>query len=216
SSIASSYGVSWKKLAEYNSISNPNQLKVGQELRIPGSSSVISSSSTKHVAPVSSRPAAASIKPGPYVIQKGDKLSTIAKRSGLTVAEIKAANDLKSDSLVVGKKITIPKKGEAKAPAAAKEASAKAAKSAPAAKAAADSTLPAAAPIVDAAAPAATASTGAVTKVAAPAASAAAANPAAKAAAPVATAASAPVYEHVLYPGETLYDVARQYGSSQQ
>jgi spore germination protein len=28
--------------------------------------------------------------------------------------------------------------------------------------------------------------------------------------------ASAPVYEHVLYPGETLDDVARQYGSSQQ
>jgi len=36
------------------------------------------------------------------------------------------------------------------------------------------------------------------------------------AAAPVASAAGAPVYEHVLYPGETLDDVARQYGSSQQ
>jgi spore germination protein len=35
-------------------------------------------------------------------------------------------------------------------------------------------------------------------------------------AAPVAKPASAPVYEHVLYPGETLDDVARQYGSSQQ
>ena len=214
SSIASSYGVSWKKLAEYNSISNPNQLKVGQELRIPGSSSsVVSGSSTKHTAPVSSRPAAASIKPGTYVIQKGDMLATIAKRSGLTVAEIKAANDLKSDSLVAGKKLTIPKKGEAKAPAAKKEASAKAAKSAPAAKAAADSTLPAAAPIVDGAAPAAAAATGTVSTAVAPAAKA----PAVPAgAAPVAKAASAPVYEHVLYPGETLDDVARQYGSSQQ
>ncbi len=215
SSISSSYGVSWKKLAEYNSISNPNQLKVGQELRIPGSSSsVVSGSSTKHAAPVSSRPVAGSIKPGTYVIQKGDMLATIAKRSGLTVAEIKAANDLKSDSLVAGKKITIPKKGAVAAPAAAK-ASAKTTNAAPA-KAAADSTLPAAAPIVDAAAPAAAASTGAVTKAAAPAASAAAANPAAKVAAPVAKPASAPVYEHVLYPGETLDDVARQYGSSQQ
>jgi spore germination protein len=62
---------------------------------------------------------------------------------------------------------------------------------------------------VDAATPAAAASTGAVTKVAAPATVPAAA-------APVAKPASAPVYEHVLYPGETLDDVARQYGSSQQ
>jgi LysM repeat protein len=217
SSIASSYGVSWKRLAEYNSISNPNQLKVGQDLRIPGSSSsVVSGPSTKHTAPVSSRPAAASIKPGTYVIQKGDMLATIAKRSGLTVAEIKAANSLKNDSLVAGKKLTIPKKGAVAAPA--KAAPAKATTAAPA-KAAAAAALPAAAPMVDAttpaaAAPAAVASTGTVAKAVAPASAAAPAVPAA--AAPVAKAASAPVYEHVLYPGETLDDVARQYGSSQQ
>lgn len=228
SSIASSYGVSWKRLAEYNGITNPNQLKVGQELRIPGSSSpAVSSPSTKRTVPVSSRPVASAIKPGTYVIQKGDMLATIAKRSGLTVAEIKAANDLKSDSLVAGKKLTIPKKG-----AVAKAAPAKATTAAPAKAAAAPAAaLPAAAPLVDAApaapaaatpaavaapaAPASVASTGAVTKAAAPAAAApAAAAPAS--AAPVSKPASAPVYEHVLYPGETLDDVARQYGSSQQ
>jgi LysM repeat protein len=221
SSISSSYGVSWKKLAEYNSISNPNQLKVGQEIRIPGSTGIAPASSAKHTAPVSSRPVASSIKQGSsYTIQKGDMLATIAKRSGLTVAEIKAANDLKSDSLVAGKKLTIPKKGEAKAPAAKKEASAKVAKPS-SAKGSADATLPAAAPIVEAAAApaatasaAATASTGTVAKAASPTAAPAAAVPAS--ASPVAKAASAPVYEHVLYPGETLDDVARQYGSSQQ
>ena len=67
-----------------------------------------------------------------------------------------------------------------------------------------------AAAATDATAPAVTAPV-----VAAPAAvTAPAAAPAA--AAPVASAASAPVYEHVLYPGETLDDVARQYGSSKQ
>jgi LysM repeat protein len=225
SSIASSYGVSWKRLAEYNGITNPNQLKVGQELRIPGSSSpAVSSPSTKRTVPVSSRPVASAIKPGTYVIQKGDMLATIAKRSGLTVAEIKAANDLKSDSLVAGKKLTIPKKGAVAKAAPAKATTAAPAKAAAAAPAAA---LPAAAPLVDAApaapaaatpaavaapaAPASAASTGAVTKAAAPAAAAAPAS-----AAPVSKPASAPVYEHVLYPGETLDDVARQYGSSQQ
>ena len=34
--------------------------------------------------------------------------------------------------------------------------------------------------------------------------------------APLATSSSAPVYEHVLYPGESLEDVARQFGSSQE
>jgi LysM repeat protein len=54
------------------------------------------------------------------------------------------------------------------------------------------------------------------TAATAPAVEPAPAAPAVPAAAPVASAASAPVYEHVVYPGETLDDVARQYGSSQQ
>ena len=200
SSIASSYGTSWKALAEYNSLSNPNQLKIGQELRIPESFGA--AVPAKRSVPVSSRPVASSIKQGSsYTIQKGDYLSSIAKRSGLTVNEIKVANNLKSDSIVAGKKLTIPKKGEVRAPAVAKAVPAKAANPAPAKDAVAApaaSLLPAPAPMADAA-PATAAATEVV-----------------PAAAPVASAASAPVYEHVLYPGETLDDVARQYGSSQQ
>ncbi|NOU36994.1 MAG: LysM peptidoglycan-binding domain-containing protein [Kiritimatiellaceae bacterium] len=205
SSIASSYGVSWKKLAECNNIANPNQLKVGQELRIPGTSgSSISGAPAKHTAPVSSRPIPGAIKQGSsYTVQKGDTLASIAKRCGLTVSELKTANDLKNDNLSVGKKLTVPKKGAAvKAPA--KAIPAKAANPAVEKKSAA-APLPAPAPLADAAP--ATASTGTVSS----------ASPSAPAvAAPVAKAASAPVYEHVLYPGETLDDVARQYGSSQQ
>jgi LysM repeat protein len=210
SSIASSYGTSWKKLAECNNLSNPNQLTVGQKISIPGSLDVVTPGKhTASAAPVSSRPVSSSIKQGStYTIQKGDLLSTIAKRSGLTVNEIKLANGLKSDSIIAGKKLSIPKKGEVKAVAVAKPAPAKAANPAPAVAVA--SSVPAPAPIAEAA-PA----------VAAPASSSASAPavdaaPAVPAAAPVASSASAPVYEHVLYPGETLDDVARQYGSSQQ
>jgi LysM repeat protein len=213
SSIASSYGTSWKKLADYNDISNPNQLKVGQELRIPdslGSSAPVSHA--KHVTPVSSRPIPGAIKQGSsYTVQKGDSLSSIAKRCGLTINELKTANSLKNDTLVAGKKISIPKKGEIKAAAVAKPIPAKAANPAPAkAVAATDASLPAAAPMAGSTPAAATA------PAAAPAVAPAAASAAPAAAAPVASAASAPVYEHVLYPGETLDDVARQYGSSQQ
>jgi LysM repeat protein len=210
SSIASSYGVSWKKLAECNNIANPNQLKVGQELRIPGTSgSSVSGTPTKHTTPVSSRPIPGAIKQGSsYTVQKGDTLSSVAKRCGLTVSELKTANSLTSDSLAVGKKLTVPKKGAAvKAPA--KATPAKAADPAVEKKSTA-APLPAPAPLADsspATAPAAASATGTVSS-AAPVASAVAA--------PVAKPASAPVYEHVLYPGETLDDVARQYGSSQQ
>jgi len=208
SSIASAHGTTWKKLAECNNLSDPKVLKVGQQLRMPDSSGSFVS---KHSVPVSSRPVVSSIKPGTYVIQKGDMLSTIAKRSGLTVNEIKVANSLTSDSIVAGKSLTIPKKGAVKAPAAAKAIPAKAANPVPAKAATVAPALPAPAPLADAT-PAVAASTGAVSSAVAevPAASAPAA------AAPVAKAASAPVYEHVLYPGETLDDVARQYGSSQQ
>jgi LysM repeat protein len=197
SSIATSYGTSWKKLADYNNLSNPNKLKVGQEIRIPDSFGASAPAApVKRAAPVSSRPVPSSIKQGSsYTIQKGDSLSTIAKRSGLTVSEIKVANGLTSDSIVAGKSLTIPKKGEAKAAEVVKPAAAPA--------------LPAAAPMAGAAAPAAPA------VEPAPAVPATAA-PAVPAAAPAASAASAPVYEHVVYPGETLDDVARQYGSSQQ
>jgi LysM repeat protein len=215
SSIASAHNTSWKHLAEYNNLSNPNQLKTGQELRIPESTgSALASASKKHVAPVSSRPVSGSIKQGgSYVIKKGDMLSSIAKRSGLTVNEIKVANSLTSDSLVVGKSLTIPKKGAVKAAAVAKPIPAKAANPVPAKAAnvakdsAAAPAMPAPAPLADAA-PAAAPAAGS-----APAIKASDVPPAA---APVAAAASAPVYEHVLYPGETLDDVARQYGSSQQ
>ena len=190
SSIASSYGTSWKALADYNNLSNPNVVKVGQEIRIPGSLDTVAPIS-RVSSPVAS-PARSSIKQGStYTIQKGDYLSSIAKRSGLTVNEIKMANGMKSDSLVAGKKISIPKKGEVKAVAVAKPIPAKAANPAPAV--ADSSMLPAPAPMADS-----------VPSVTAP------------EAAPAAHSSSAPVYEHVLYPGETLDDVARQYGSSQQ
>lgn len=209
SSIASARGTTWKKLANYNNLSNPDHLKVGQEIHIPESLGAVEPlAPVKHSTPVSSHPVAGPIKQGStYTIQKGDYLSSIASRSGLTVNEIKLANGLKSDSIAAGRKLTIPKKGEVKAPAVAKPIPAKAANPAPVKPIdAGTSTLPAVAPMVDAAPVAAvSAPAPAPIAVTAPA-----------AAAPVATAANAPVYEHVLYPGETLDDVARQYGSSQQ
>lgn len=184
SSIASMYGTTWKRLAEYNSLSNPNKLLVGQKISIPGS---LDAAPAAPVARPSSSTASvkssgAPIKQGAsYVIQKGDTLSGIAKRAGLTVAEIRAANALTSNQIIAGKSLSIPKKGEVSVTVlsdmASKPVTIKVEE-------------PVLAPMAELA-------------------------PIAEAA-PVATSASAPVYEHVLYPGETLEDVARQYGSSKE
>lgn len=47
SGIASKYGTTYQKLAEYNGISNPNVISVGQKIKIPGTSTKTTTSSTK-------------------------------------------------------------------------------------------------------------------------------------------------------------------------
>ena len=43
-----------------------------------------------------------------HVVQKGDTLSTIAKSCGVTVADLKKANNLTSDDIKAGQKLIIP------------------------------------------------------------------------------------------------------------
>lgn len=44
-----------------------------------------------------------------HVVQKGDTLTSIAKNYGVTIAELRKANNLASDTLKVGQKLVIPK-----------------------------------------------------------------------------------------------------------
>ena len=45
-----------------------------------------------------------------YAVQKGDTLTSIAKNNGVTIADLRKANNLTSDSLKVGQKLVIPQK----------------------------------------------------------------------------------------------------------
>ena len=45
-----------------------------------------------------------------YVVQKGDTLTSVAKNNGVTIADLRKANSLSSDSLKVGQKLVIPSK----------------------------------------------------------------------------------------------------------
>ena len=57
-------------------------------------------------APASGSPAGSGNE---YVVQKGETLTSIAKNHGVTVAELKKANNLTSDEIRTGQKLVIPK-----------------------------------------------------------------------------------------------------------
>jgi len=90
SAIAQKYGVSANAIQAYNGISDPNLLFVGKKLKIP-------SGSTPEI---------------PYVVRKGDSLSSIASRFGVSQSALSSRNGISSPNLIkIGQKIIIPVKG---------------------------------------------------------------------------------------------------------
>jgi LysM repeat protein len=87
SGIASAHGVRTSDLIAHNQLANPDELKLGQELRIPP-------------------------KPGgprTYVVAAGDTLERIAQRHGVKTTDLAALNELeKPDQLKPGQTLKIP------------------------------------------------------------------------------------------------------------
>jgi len=54
--------------------------------------------------------AAGPTNPNEHIVQKGETLTSIAKTSGVTIADLRKANNLTSDVLKVGQKLVIPSK----------------------------------------------------------------------------------------------------------
>lgn len=118
SKIAKKVGVSTKELADINNIKNPNMIRVGQQLIVPGYASV-----QKMTEPSRPRRQTTSSTGGAeYVVRKGDTLSGLAVRYGTTVAEIKQANQLSSSMIRVGQKLHMPGAAAADMPTASKKA----------------------------------------------------------------------------------------------
>jgi LysM repeat protein len=91
--IAQKYGVDANIVAEANNIANPNQLRVGQKISIPG---------------ITTREAAAALG-RVHVIQSGESLSAIAQQYGVTAEEIITFNNISNpDAIYVGQELIIP------------------------------------------------------------------------------------------------------------
>lgn len=95
--IARRYGLDLRDLARANGITNPNRLMAGVLLRV---------ASTAPPAPGTSTGGGSA---GTYRIQRGDALSTIARRVGASVTSLVRANGLASaDRIYAGQTLKVP------------------------------------------------------------------------------------------------------------
>lgn len=97
SGIATSYGTSMAALRELNKLKKDG-VWVGQRLKVPAGKKAVASVQTK----------AKSAKPGKHKVTRGDTLSSIAARYGVSVSELKRVNKLKSDVAPLDRTLIIP------------------------------------------------------------------------------------------------------------
>ena len=95
-SIANRFGVTVQALRDANNLTS-DVLSVGQVLTIPGVSGEEDNGEDEDNGAVFY-----------YTVERGDSLYSIARRFGVTVQEIRDANDLTGDTLSVGQSLIIP------------------------------------------------------------------------------------------------------------
>jgi peptidoglycan lytic transglycosylase D len=102
SSIAKKYGVSMADLKEWNNMEDTNVL-LDTKLKINKANVDVEALKDETAGMTSTY----------YVVQKGDNLGTIAKKQGVTVAQIQDWNNMQDSNVQLGAKLTIMKVGSA-------------------------------------------------------------------------------------------------------
>lgn len=103
SGIASQYGVSMAVLRQNNTLKN-DVVWVGQRLKIPASGATVTAAAPKAVA----KAKLSKSQPVKHQVKRGDTLSAIAARYGVSMSEIERANKIKSGNVQLGQTLTIP------------------------------------------------------------------------------------------------------------
>lgn len=112
--IARRHGVSMAALAQANSLTNPNALRIGQVLTIPGRTAAPVAAPATPAAPSATAPAAPSAPVTAtqyYTVRKGDTLSAIARRHNTSMAKIMQLNNMtaaQAQRLSIGQRIILP------------------------------------------------------------------------------------------------------------
>ena len=93
--IASRHGTSVVALVAANGLKNPNLIRVGQQLKVPGASG--GTTGTK-------APAGGATT---HIVKAGDTLGGIARRYSITTAQIASANGITGDRIYVGQQLRL-------------------------------------------------------------------------------------------------------------
>ncbi len=115
--IAKRHGLSTRELADLNGLKNPNAIRIGQVLMIPGYEGGEGAPARAPARAPSARPPSLE-GAADYVVKPGDSLSKIARQFGVKVADVRAANGLSGDLIRIGQKLKIPGATAAREPAA--------------------------------------------------------------------------------------------------
>jgi membrane-bound lytic murein transglycosylase D len=115
--IAGKYNVSLAALSEANGLRNVNKIYVGMSLVIPGHGEVAAQATpAERKAPtpaVATRSTAPKTAAKYYTVQRGDTLSEIATRNGVSVTQLKSWNRLSGSTIVPGQKLAVNSSGGA-------------------------------------------------------------------------------------------------------
>jgi LysM repeat protein len=103
--IGLQYGISWVRLAQFNNITNPNRITVGQQIRIPGPSDPVP------------QPTPSPHTETTYIVQAGDNLFRIGRMYGISWVQIAEANGLVNpNQIYAGQELKIPVEATGPAP----------------------------------------------------------------------------------------------------
>jgi len=105
------YGVGFKAIADANPGVNPNRLKIGDKIKIPPPKTPGAAALNGTVAPANGD---GGVKT--YKVKSGDNLGKIARAFGVTVKQLRSANNLPTDRITVGQTLKIPVKEPAPLP----------------------------------------------------------------------------------------------------
>ncbi len=120
-SIASKYGVTPQVLAQLNGVSDHANLRKGRTLLVPPTPAVTVASAAAAPQPTPAAVAETSEGEAPsvYLVRRGDSISEITKRTGLSEAQILKINKLKNPNYIYeGQKLALAEPGQTPPPAA--------------------------------------------------------------------------------------------------
>ncbi len=147
-SIATKYGVTPQTLAQLNGLSNNAKLRTGRTLIVPSAPAVTVAAAAAAPQPTPAAAAAAAAataeaETNVYLVRRGDSISEITKRTGLSEAQILKINKLKNPNYIYeGQKLALAEPGQTPPPAAVVAAATPPPASAPPARASVPATPP--------------------------------------------------------------------------